>query len=652
MNAPKGNAILKQRLLVSVLALASLAAPLAAAPWSPLGPYGGFVGTLTVDPVQPQILYATADVQGTFKSVDGGDSWGLIQTGDASGNVAVDPFRHTTLYQSLNFRQVAKSVNGGLRWTSSTRGLPNAAVTVIAVDPALQNRVYVASDGVWHSLDGGFTWRRSRRQLPEGVARHVVALAVARRPAGTVYAATGAGVFKSVDGGDSWKPASRGLPAGPVGAMAMASSNPLVLWASTNTGVFRSTDGGGSWRPTAGQPEEADNVTALAVAPGNPSTAWVGTFGKGVYRTTDAGAHWTPAGPRATTRVGALAATSATLYVSVAPDFRDPGGVLASGDRGDTWQPRNAGLFALESLQVAIDPHHPESLWAAAGASGLYHSNVGGAVWDRPTQPPAPAGPTSLPAVNGVAFSADGAVLYTEFNQALWASDDAGDSWRLSLGAETHPSSSAITLLPHPTDAATVYSWSPSVLYASHDSGVTWQTSNPGLPCLFDSLAVAPSAPSTLYAGGGISTGGPSGCRETLARLVRSDDGGITWTEADAGLAGRSVTALAVDPLDARTVYAQTSAGSPLPNGIWKSTDGGATWLRTGVLTASALAFSADGSTLWALYGTVVLASRDSAASWQTVEGPLAFHIDRLVPDPVDPNRLYAATWSGVWVFE
>jgi photosystem II stability/assembly factor-like uncharacterized protein len=645
---------LKRLLVLSVLVLANLAAPLAAAPhWTPLGPYGGFVDTLTIDPVQPQVLYATSDDEGTFKSANGGATWSLIHTGIASGNVAVDPSRHTTIYQTLNFNQVLKSADGGATWTSSSRGLPNATLSVLAVDPAQRTRVYAASDGVWHSLDGGFTWKRSRRPLPEGVARHVVALAVARRPAGTVYAATGAGVFKSVDGGDSWKPASRGLPPGPVIALVMAPSNPQILWASAgNAGVFRSTNGGGSWSATAGQPEEADNLTALAVAPGNPSTAWVGTFEQGVYRTTDAGAHWTPAGPRATTRVEALAATSTTLYAGVAPDFRDPGGVLASGDGGGTWQPRNTGLFALETPQVAIDPHHPESLWAAAGASGLYRSDVGGRVWDLPTQPPAPAAPTSLPTVNGVAFSADGAVLYTAFNQALWASDDAGASWRLSLGPETTPSTSVVAFLPHPTDAATVYSWSEPSLYASHDSGVTWQTLSPGLLCLFDSLAVAPSAPATLYAGGANSTGGPFGCRQSMAHLVRSEDGGSTWVEADAGLGGRTVTSLAVDPLDSRTVYAQTPPAATIATGIWRSTDGGDTWLRGDFLTVDHLVFSADGGTLWGTQGAEVFASHNGGASWQSLGGPQVFNIDRLIPDPIDPDRLYAATWGGVWVFQ
>jgi photosystem II stability/assembly factor-like uncharacterized protein len=622
-------------------------APLAAAPhWTPLGPYGGFVDTLTVDPVQPQVLYATSEIQGAFKSADGGATWSLIYAGSANGSVAVDPSRHTTLYLS-SFDRVLKSTDGGATWTASSRGLPNAILSVLAVDPAKRNRVYLAADGVWRSLDGGSTWQPARRPLPKGDARHVTVLVTAPRPAGTVYAATGAGVFRSVDGGDSWKPASHGLPPGPVSTLAMA-ANPQILWASVDrAGIFRSTNGGASWSPAAGQPEGANGVISLAVAPHHPSSAWAGTFQNGIYRTTDAGAHWTPASPRANTRAQALVATDASLYAGVIPDFRDPGGVLASGDGGTTWQPRNAGLIALETFDLTVDPRGSGALWAATGPAGLYRSEAGGLSWDSLLQPPAPDGASFSTWDTHVAFSADGAILYTVFDNRLWASADAGASWQVRA---TNPG--VFFFLVDPVDPATLYTWVAQDLYASHDAGATWQVLKPGLTCSFNVLAVAPSAPGTLYAGGALSNGGPFGCRNTRAALFRSTDGGATWAEADAGLGLGSVTSLAVDPFDPRTVYSQTLGGGGTPDGVWKSTDGGATWLRTGNLTVDKLVFSAGGGTLWAASGSQVFASHDGAASWQPVGGPLAYAIDRLVPDPLDPERLYAATWSGIWVFQ
>jgi len=632
------------RLLRLTTGLALLASPLAAAPhWTPLGPYGGFVSTLTVDPSSPQGLYATSRFQGSFKSLDGGATWNQIHIGPVSGNVAVDPAQPTTLYQSFNFNQLLKSTDGGATWHLSSRGLVQTSIEVIAVDPAQHTRVYLGGESLWRSLDGGASWQRARQGLPKGFAGRILALAVAPSPPGSLYAATGAGVFKSLDGGGSWQPARQGMPAGPVPTLAIAPANPQILWAGVNATVFRSTDGGASWSATAGQP--VGLVTSLAVDPGDPSTATVGTFDHGVYRTTDAGAHWTPAGPRANAEVPAVAATATTLYAGVVPDFRDPGGVLASSDGGVTWQPRNTGLLALTAYDLAIDPRHPEALWAATGVTGLYHSIVGGREWDLSAQPPAPPfDPLSPPSIFSVAVSADGARLYTVFNLELWASDDDGGDWTAFLIAGRLPPFLLISSVrTHPVDASTLYARSSRTIFASHDSGAHWNTlPSPGFGCAIADVALASSAPATLYVLGS-NSGGPGGCGP-VAGIVRSTNGGASWTKTNVGLKG-SIDSVAVDPLDARTVYAQTSRG------LSKSTDGGATWFRAGKATSGDLVFATGGGTLWEARGTQVFASHDGGASWQSTGGPQAV-ILRLIADPTRPDRLFAATSGGVWVLQ
>jgi len=145
----------------------ALSASLAAAPhWVPVGPYGGLVSTLTVDPATSQTLYATSFYQGSFKSLDGGATWIQIHAGPVSGNVAVDPGQPSTIYESFNFNQVAKSVdgggtlweasgsqvfashNGGATWHSA--GGPQAFIQHLIPDPAHPDRLYAVTDGgVW-----------------------------------------------------------------------------------------------------------------------------------------------------------------------------------------------------------------------------------------------------------------------------------------------------------------------------------------------------------------------------------------------------------------------------------------------------------------------------------------------------------------------
>src|SRR5439155_1541744 len=79
-------------------------------------------------------------------------------------------------------------------------------------------------------------------------------------------------------------------------------------------------------------------------------------------------------------------------------------------------------------------------------------------------------------------------------------------------------------------------------------------------------LAIAPTSPLTLYAGGTVAFA-------AYPELHRSTDGGRSWKFLVVPSPSRgTVLALAVDPSNALTVYAATSYG------VEKSTDRGETW--------------------------------------------------------------------------
>jgi len=77
------------------------------------------------------------------------------------------------------------------------------------------------------------------------------------------------------------------------------------------------------------------------------------------------------------------------------------------------------------------------------------------------------------------------------------------------------------------------------------------------------SVAVDPVTPQRIYAAG------PAG-------LFRSDDGGLTWTAASAGLTGEPL-AVTLDPATPQTVFVVLTDES-----VWQSTDGGDTWKLMG----------------------------------------------------------------------
>jgi len=94
-----------------------------------------------------------------------------------------------------------------------------------------------------------------------------------------------------------------------------------------------------------------------------------------------------------------------------------------------------------------------------------------------------------------------------------------------------------------------------------------------------DTLAVAPSDPSVVWAG----TGEAWAIRDSDVigdGIYKSTDAGKTWT--DLGLRNaQQIGGLAIDPCSPDTVFAAGMGhpyGASAQRGVYRSTDGGATW--------------------------------------------------------------------------
>src|SRR5262249_55219783 len=122
-----------------------------------------------------------------------------------------------------------------------------------------------------------------------------------------------------------------------------------------------------------------------------------------------------------------------------------------------------------------------------------------------------------------------------------------------------------------PTNPGTVYAGSTTLgVLKSSNGGATWTATNAGLGDIHvQSLALVPTNPVTLYAG-------------TSTILAKSSNGGASWTTLTTGVASTTYRALAIDPSNASTVYAATRSA-----GLLKSTNGGSSWypVNTGLAT-------------------------------------------------------------------
>ena len=127
--------------------------------------------------------------------------------------------------------------------------------------------------------------------------------------------------------------------------------------------------------------------------------------------------------------------------------------------------------------------------------------------------------------------------LYVAAAGTLFKTTDAASHW-------TEFGASPITILAvDPQNASTLYGANNNALFKSPDAGLTWNPSGTGLPCPctnLSSFVIDPGNPSTLYAafsGSSVDVNGG---------VFKSTDGGATWSNASVRPAGFPASALRV----------------------------------------------------------------------------------------------------------
>lgn len=127
------------------------------------------ISTLAVSPLNTNIVIAGTDDGKVQISTNAGNTWTDITAGlpDRSiTRVAADPFDESAVYVTLSgFRwdeavpHVYRSPDQGSTWVDISGNLPDLPVNVIALDPVLQDHIFVGTDaGVYYTTNGGVNW--------------------------------------------------------------------------------------------------------------------------------------------------------------------------------------------------------------------------------------------------------------------------------------------------------------------------------------------------------------------------------------------------------------------------------------------------------------------------------------------------------------
>jgi photosystem II stability/assembly factor-like uncharacterized protein len=369
------------------LALAALAS-ISHAEWVAIGPDGGIVNALALDPQNPATLYALPyeypDNPRVFKTVNGGASWTDVgRLPDYGVNaLRVDPHESSYLY-GLDAASVWRSTDGGGSWSSAS--LPASAMG-IATDPLVPGRLFAGGYSystypvavVLISTNYGQSWSMVTLDPDTGYTYCTTCDPV---HAGTVYAGCAYGlVFKSTDGGAHWDSASSGLPATSyVQALAVNPQNPDIVLAAASDGMYRTTDAGGSWA-RAGEITMAFDV---ALTPANSALAYCLGYDSAprLYVSTDSGATWAvQPGNVQQSKGGALITDPSDGDVVYSPGAT---GVMKTADRGAHWAGVNSGIRVATISTISSSPWDMSNVYLECASNGVFRSTDGGIDWTR-----------------------------------------------------------------------------------------------------------------------------------------------------------------------------------------------------------------------------------------------------------------------------
>jgi photosystem II stability/assembly factor-like uncharacterized protein len=689
-------------------------------------PHSTGIPTVEIDPQNPDTIYAGSTGRSAggggriYRSANGGGAWAPLSphftmlTVWGQPQLTGDPRNPSTAYAATWLGGTWKTVNAGQTWTLLEQA-PRSA-TALSLDPENPDVVYAAdrtAPKVWKSADGGATWNEAANFNSSGaflVNRVLVA-------EGAVYASTfGPGIhdgkfYRSTDGGSTWADITHGLPRS-VLDVSVDPSDPRILYVTTHIhGAYRSTDEGATWSEMAGFPDiggydiEVDPVSPSVIYAAGLGAAtvpdWVYPGGytfkdpAGVYKSADGGRTWANI-LTTSNECRAIRLHPSNHNLLFASSLSD--GFFVSADGGENWKNAVTGLDSLNltsvwvngskvyagtqgfgvyagdlnaatgavtwvaarsnkpvpdvhNLQIQVDPSNSNRIYVGSNPGGLFRSDDGGKTWyDKNFLTPSVVvdDPRRQGYYTFAINPADpGEVWVGTWGKGIYKSYDGQDfnigangSDRVMFGKNVN------ALLFHPTLG--VLAATEQGVFRTTDGGRTWTDWGTGL----DTSQVRTL---DLYENGKVLCGtagyelyvrNPSDTR--WRQLPGFDNFGTLWPVWN-NRPFYQYSTLLFHPTDPDIIY----FGS-FPAGIFKSLDGGATWreynvgwLNDGVFT---LVFHPRNTeTVYAGTYNGLSRSLDGGAHWQRLDAgwPGEQWVFSIAFDPRDPNVMYACSKNG-----
>jgi photosystem II stability/assembly factor-like uncharacterized protein len=348
---------------------------------------------------------------------------------------------------------------------------------------------------------------------------------------------------------------------------------------------------------------------------------------------------------------------------------------------------RNIGSAAMSGRIAAIAAVHEGNrltVYLGSASGGVWKSENGGTtykpVFDK--EPVQSIGAVAIDPTNPKIIWVGSGEAWTRnsvsIGDGIYKSVDGGDNWT-NMGLRE--SERIAKILIDPSDPNTVYACVPGKLWSDSEDRGVYKTTNggqswtkvlkgPNASTGCSMISMDAKSPKTLFAGmwdfrrkgwtfrsGGDGETAPSG-----SGLFKSTDGGATWNDLNASSAsglpakpwGR--IAVTVAPSNSNVVYAFIEAAPP-KNALYRSADGGKTWemrdrsqamIWRPFYFANLLVDPKDENRVYKPDGPLVVSS-DGGQSFSGIGGGAHGDFHDVWIDPASTDHLITGDDGGVW---
>ncbi len=589
-----------------------------------IGPEGGIISSLFINSnsskifagVTRNLLLTSAIISNTPKWVQSGVMDNMVHVKE----LIVDQKNESIMYalaQDYNFtgKKLYKSLDAGLTWNLILGPNNNPYVNSFVLDPIVPKTIYVGTDLVYKSVDGGVNYSAiSERTLNSFTSIDRMWIIgtntlIIRDFGNKLFERIRTFVYDPVI------PIEFGNGNERVTSFELSKSNPSVVYLivqSNGIHLYRSFNGQAGTKIKSNV-NSGSSAPVLAIDPQNENIIYISN-GRSIEKSIDAGANWnllTSFNFGDILSITVDQVSSGTLYVGFAG-----AGIYRTINSGATWSEWNNGLNATNIIALEQEPITYKTLYAGVSGKGIFKKNQGSNIW------------TEL----------------TNYNKVF-------DTTNRLIDVGIIPQANNV-------NAVFVSTKRPGVDYTS-DNGGTWNTA------LFKTLPVGAFSrkvvfnnlkPSILYAS--VDTNIAS--REMSARYIaKSEDGGLTWFDSSSGLPNSSKVidgkSLTIDPVNPSNLFV-IIGGS-----LFKSTDAGLFWsvvkLASTNVSYSNVLLNANNSLELLIVGEVLERSLDGGITWNIVSNTVAWSkivnttsiLNTLKISPFNNNVIYAGTSIGLF---